>query len=223
VAYGLFGKLPQKRDFVALGIPNAVLHPFETWLQSAVAASRNELGGDWEELFLVAPIWRFWLGQEILGQVCAGALMPSVDKVGRFFPLAIMHVTAPGQEGVPPVFSPVDDWYAEIESRLLSVLAEDAEMEIASLTAGLAEPGGQPEPPGPPGEIFKGGIIWTGEAGSAAGDLVRSLLEADYWQAAAGRSFWWTGGGSGGRPVAHVRPGLPDPYFFTRMLKAGVT
>ena len=43
MAWGLFGKLPQKRDFVALGIPHAVLHPFETWLQSAVAASRNEL------------------------------------------------------------------------------------------------------------------------------------------------------------------------------------
>lgn len=221
MAYGLFGKLPQKRDFVALGIPHAVLHPFETWLQSAVAASRNELGRGWEELYLVAPIWRFWLGHEIFGQACAGALMPSVDKVGRFFPLAIMHVSAPGEEGAPPVFAPREEWYAEIESRLLSVLGEDAAIEPADLTGGLAEPGEGPQPPDPPGESFKGGAIWTGEAEGAAADLLASVLKADYWRAAGSRSFWWTAGGSGGRPSLHVRAGLPDPYFFTRMLKAG--
>src|SRR6188768_2817195 len=98
MAWGLFGKLPQKRDFIALGIPHSILHPFETWLQSAVAASRNELGRDWEEHFLVAPIWRFWLGHEIFGQSCTGALMPSVDKVGRFFPLAIINFSEAGRE-----------------------------------------------------------------------------------------------------------------------------
>jgi type VI secretion system protein ImpM len=221
MAWGLFGKLPQKRDFVALGIPHAVLHPFETWLQSAVAASRNELGRDWEEHFLVAPIWRFWLGHEIFGQVCAGGLMPSVDKVGRFFPLTIMHVSGPGEEGVPPLFEPSDQWYGEIEARLLSVLGEDAEIEVANLTDGFAEPAGRPAPE-PPGEAFKGGTTWTGESGSAAAGLLGSVMEADYWRAAAGRSFWWTAGGAGGRPCLHVKAGLPDPYFFTRMIKAPI-
>lgn len=220
MSWGLFGKLPQKRDFVALGIPHAVLHPFETWLQSAVAASRSELGRDWEEHFLVAPIWRFWLGHEILGQMCAGALMPSVDKVGRFFPLAIMHVSAPGEEGVPPVCEPLDQWYRQIERRLLSVLGDDAEIEVAGLIDGLAGLGDRSPPPDPAGEPFKGGLIWTGEAGSSVADLLGSVLTADYWRAAAGRSFWWTEGGSEGRPALHVRAGLPDPYFFTRMLVA---
>src|SRR5690606_31180273 len=58
MGFGLFGKLPQKRDFVALGVPRAVLEPFETWLQSAVAASRSDLGLGWQERYLVAPIWR---------------------------------------------------------------------------------------------------------------------------------------------------------------------
>ena len=89
MGFGLFGKLPQKRDFVSVNLPLAVLNPFETWLQSAVAASRSEIGRGWEDYYLVAPIWRFWLGREIFGTVCAGALMPSVDQVGRYFPLAI--------------------------------------------------------------------------------------------------------------------------------------
>ena len=154
MAWGLFGKLPQKRDFVALDIPHAVLHPFETWLQSAVAASRSELGRGWEERFLVAPIWRFWLGHEILGQVCAGALMPSVDKVGRFFPLTIMHLSAPGEERVPPVCEPLDQWYREIEARLLSVLGDDAGAEVAGLTGGLPEPGEPPVLPRTPVASF---------------------------------------------------------------------
>jgi type VI secretion system protein ImpM len=221
MGFGLFGKLPQKRDFVALGIPHAILHPYETWLQSAVAASRNELGRGWEEHFLVAPIWRFWLGHEIFGQVCAGALMPSVDKVGRFFPLSILNFSAAGDEGAPPPFAPRSDWYAAIEERLLSVLGENAEIEVANLTSGLAEPEASPAPPPPDGEDFKGGTIWQGDAGTAGGDLVASLVQRDYWRAAAGRSFWWTGGGGSATPTAHVRAGLPDPYFFTRMLVGG--
>ena len=122
-------------------------------------------------------------------------------------------------QGVPPVFEPSDHWYVAIEARLLSVLGEDAEIEAASLTEGLAEPGGRAAPPGPPGEPFKGGVIWTGEAGSSTADLLGSVLEVDYWRAAAGRSFFWTAGGAGGRPTLHVKAGLPDPYFFSRMLK----
>ena len=56
MAFGTFGKLPQKRDFIALNLPRAVLEPFETWLQQAVAASRNELGNAWQDIYLVSPL-----------------------------------------------------------------------------------------------------------------------------------------------------------------------
>ena len=74
MAFGIFGKLPQKRDFIALNLPRAILEPFETWLQSAVAMSRNELGQGWQDIYLVSPIWRFWIGGDILTAPCAGAL-----------------------------------------------------------------------------------------------------------------------------------------------------
>ena len=110
MAFGVFGKLPQKRDFIALNIPRMVLEPFETWLQSAVAASRSELGAAWQDLYLVSPIWRFWIGSDIFGVACAGALIPSVDKVGRFFPLSILYC-ADAQSGiVAPPFDPLDVW-----------------------------------------------------------------------------------------------------------------
>src|SRR5262245_12632235 len=126
MAFGLFGKLPQKRDFVAINVPRAVLEPFETWLQSAVAASRNELGDAWREHYLVAPIWRFWIGGGIFGVDCAGSLVPSVDKVGRFFPLTILYSAENGQGIVAPPFDSLDAWYSLIEERLLSCLQENA-------------------------------------------------------------------------------------------------
>ena len=112
MGFGLFGKLPQKRDFMSVNLPHAVLNPFETWLQSAVAASRNEIGRNWENYYLVAPIWRFWLGKDVLGTACTGSLMPSVDQVGRYFPLAIMYWAEPGETLTPPLINPIDGWYA---------------------------------------------------------------------------------------------------------------
>ncbi len=217
---GVFGKLPQKRDFVSFGIPDTVLHPFEAWLQSAVAASRAELGREWEDQYLVAPIWRFWIGREILGRTCAGALMPSVDKVGRFFPLVLMESGGEGGGAAPPPFHPREDWYKSMEARLLSVLADDAEAEVDQLASDIASTEADPQPPEPAGEEFRNGAIWRGEPGSPVAELVGAVVEADYWRAAAGRSFWWTAGGAAGAPALYVRAGLPDPYFFSRMIRS---
>jgi type VI secretion system protein ImpM len=140
MGYGLFGKLPQKRDFVSVGLPHQVLHPFETWLQSAVAASRNEIGRDWQNYYMVAPIWNFWLGPQVLGTTCAGALMPSVDQVGRYFPLAIIYVAEQGEDLPPPLLDPMSGWYREIDQRLLAVLATEGQFEVTSVLSGLPSP-----------------------------------------------------------------------------------
>jgi type VI secretion system protein ImpM len=59
---GVYGKLPAKRDFVAVAAPREFLGIWEPWLQGGVAASRLKLGAEWQTVFLRAPIWRFWLG-----------------------------------------------------------------------------------------------------------------------------------------------------------------
>lgn len=157
MGFGLFGKLPQKRDFVSVNLPHAVLNPFETWLQQAVAASRNEMGGTWVNYYMVAPIWHFWLGPDVLGTTVAGALMPSVDQVGRYFPLSILYLAEPGETLAPPLLAPMDGWYGQLDQRLLSVLG-DQPVEVNGLLAGLVPPGAVPvlnlaiagaPPPGP--------------------------------------------------------------------------
>jgi type VI secretion system protein ImpM len=215
MAFGLFGKLPQKRDFVALNVPRAVLEPFETWLQSAVAASRHELGDNWREHYLVAPIWRFWIGSDILGVDCAGSLVPSVDKVGRFFPLTILYSADNGQGIVAPPFDPQDAWYAAIEQRLLSVLQENAEIEVDRLTEGLNAPQSTVTAPQPQPEKFKRGLLWQ----AGGGDMLPSLMAADYWASLKARSFWWTSGGGAGGQLVYARNALPDPFFYANMIK----
>jgi type VI secretion system protein ImpM len=86
---GLYGKLPGKRDFVAIAAPREFLTVWEPWLQGAVAASRSRLGEAWQEAFLTAPIWRFWLGADICGNSVIGAFISSLDGVGRYFPLTL--------------------------------------------------------------------------------------------------------------------------------------
>ena len=221
MGFGIFGKLPQKRDFIALNLPRAVLEPFETWLQSAVAASRNELGPSWQDLYLVSPIWRFWIGGDILSVPCAGALMPSVDSVGRFFPLAILYLAEPGRQIVPPPFDPLDIWYFYIEERLLVGARPQCRDRRRPADRGPFAAREGMEPPAPQPQRFKRGSVWRSEGG-AASEVLSVLMTADYWDTLSGRSFWWTNGGSNAAPMIYVRNALPDPLFYVNMIKGSV-
>ncbi len=44
------------------------------------------------------------------------------------------------------------------------------------------------------------------------------LREVDYRYAAYGRSYWWCTAPQTGSALMHACRGLPDPYFFSRML-----
>src|SRR6185437_14844380 len=86
---GFFGKLPAKRDFVAYQASRPFLDLWEPWLQASLATSRLTLGEEWSPAYNRAPLWRFWLGAQFAGEAMLGALMASVDGVGRPFPLTL--------------------------------------------------------------------------------------------------------------------------------------
>ena len=87
---GWFGKMPHVGDFVSRRLPDDFIRAWDDWLQSGMARARTDLGAAWPERYLVAPLRRFWLAPGLLGDTgWAGALMPSVDSVGRYFPLTI--------------------------------------------------------------------------------------------------------------------------------------
>lgn len=99
-AAGLFGKLPARGDFVRAGLPGDFVAAWDGWLQRVIAASRARMGADWLPAFLEAPVWRFALAPGLCGaSAVSGLWLPSVDRVGRYFPLtlaALVPVAAAG-------------------------------------------------------------------------------------------------------------------------------
>ncbi|WP_109465054.1 type VI secretion system-associated protein TagF [Albibacillus kandeliae] len=96
--FGAFGKMPSVGDFFRINLPAAFVTAWDTWIQGAMLQVQGVLGPDWDQHYMTAPIWRFSLAAGLCGQQkMLGVLMPSVDRVGRRFPLTLATaVTTPG-------------------------------------------------------------------------------------------------------------------------------
>ncbi|MEM7694512.1 MAG: type VI secretion system-associated protein TagF [Pseudomonadota bacterium] len=131
----LFGKVPARRDFVARDLPSSVLEPLERWLQHGVAQSRDTLGNAWMDAYLAAPLWRFWWGREVIGTGLTGVMMPSVDAMGRYFPLLALRLAHRGCDITLPSEATAD-WYDAVETALLGAL--DQTKTLSSLLDDLS-------------------------------------------------------------------------------------
>lgn len=84
---GWYGKLPGLGDFVQGRLPADFVARWDTWLQEGITDSKAVLRETWLDSYLTAHIWHFVLMPGVLnGQCWAGVWMPSVNKVGRYFP-----------------------------------------------------------------------------------------------------------------------------------------
>jgi len=92
-AIGLYGKIPARGDFVCVGLPRSFIDPWHAWIERMLVASRTELGEEWRPAWLEAAVWRFALPGGLCGpDPAAGLWLPSVDRVGRYFPLTFAVV-----------------------------------------------------------------------------------------------------------------------------------
>jgi type VI secretion system protein ImpM len=90
-ASGAFGKMPALGDFFRLRADPAFVSVWDTWLQEAMLVGRRALGPRWDDCYLTSPVWRFCLPKDVAGPTAiVGVLMPSIDRVGRQFPLTLM-------------------------------------------------------------------------------------------------------------------------------------
>jgi type VI secretion system protein ImpM len=216
----LFGKLAQKRDFIALFAPREFLNAWEPWMQSCVSASRDSLADSWQQSYLTAPIWRFWLGADICGATVAGAFMSSLDGVGRYYPLTLFAYADPANAIAPPDIDAHEEWLAATEHLLLSTLDKDVTFEaIAAALDQLAPPAQQPTGSPPEGMAsLKAGTLASPSGERSFSDLFASLRAANHSSVYAAASFWWTVGGGEYQPFAFCCRGMPDPFLFTNML-----
>jgi type VI secretion system protein ImpM len=126
---GFYGKLAGRGDFIHRGLPNSFIEPWDAWLSAGIAASQVELGAAWLDAYLVSPLWRFAASPGLLGrEAVTGVMMPSIDRVGRYFPLCIAHLLEPEADLASLVGGP-DDWFVAAEALLLSSLDTDADFD----------------------------------------------------------------------------------------------
>jgi type VI secretion system protein ImpM len=125
---GFYGKLPIIGDFVSRRLPNDFIKPWDNWLQSAIATSKEQLGGQWLNSYLTSPIWRFLLSAGVCGdKAVAGIMMPSVDRAGRYFPMTVA-VLFEQSSTLPLLFTTSNVWFEQLEDIALSGLNDNLDI-----------------------------------------------------------------------------------------------
>lgn len=123
---GFAGKIPARGDFVHAGLPRDFTDPWHDWQSLVIAGSQTLMGEAWLEAFLEAPVWRFILPPGLCGpRAAVGLIMPSVDKVGRYFPLTLAALP----DALTPNADDWADWLDTVETLGRLALDEDAPPE----------------------------------------------------------------------------------------------
>jgi len=125
---GMYGKIPILGDFVSRGLPTDFIQFWDAWLQDSISKSQQILGTGWLDIFLTSPIWRFMLSPGVCGEKAwAGVLIPSVDRVGRYFPLTLA-ASVPEDTAIPRLLDQAGEWFEAVEQMALSGLQNDFDM-----------------------------------------------------------------------------------------------
>lgn len=135
---GFYGKFPELGDFVQQDLPQNFIDSWDNWLQEAILTSREQLADAWLDYYLTSPIWRFALSAGVCGDSpWSGVVMPSVDRVGRYFPLTIA-APLPLDANLCAVAIDGASWFVTAEEIILSALSE-TEFDRAEFSARVAE------------------------------------------------------------------------------------
>jgi type VI secretion system protein ImpM len=141
-AAGWHGKLPGASDFVSRRLDARFVDLWDEWISAGLAKMRLDDEQGWVDAYLASPIWRFaapgFFPAPFHGGAWAGVLMPSVDRVGRYYPLLL---TAPldqlprSGEDQARLWS----WLARLEDTAFQAL--DGDWSIEALETALFELG----------------------------------------------------------------------------------
>lgn len=213
---GYYGKMPSQGDFMHLNLPRGFIDVWDDWQMAAMAYSKEQLGKNWLDTYLTSPIYRFILSSGICGQYTViGVSMPSVDSVGRYYPL----VLGAAMNDISP-FNVINQttWFDQAENLILSVLNDDFNRDnftqaIKGLDTILPNANnsvstqpytGNHSPMGKSIQIRKP-FSSTEELPEQMPNILHELL-SEYCHA---YSLWWTSGSEHVAPSFLISQGLP--------------
>ena len=212
-APGFYGKLPARGDFIGRRLGRPFIDAWDCWLQEALLASKTALGPQWLEIYLTSPVWHFALGAGCCGpNALAGLVMPSVDSVGRYFPL-MLGAELPAGCDLASFVTAASAWYEALEDLALSALSEGFDPDRFEQPIPLPAPrpaGPSPAsletltPPGRHVALVDGGLA----------GICREHADA----ITTHRTLWWTSGSERVSPCLLICPGLPPPAAFPALL-----
>jgi type VI secretion system protein ImpM len=225
---GFFGKLPSHGDFLRRQVSDAFVGVWDGWLQECLAASRAELGDRWLDVYLTSPVWRFACAAGTCGPApVVGVMVPSVDRVGRYFPLTLVAELPPDA----PLVSTVQraaSFFDAAERLVVETLESDHvdfegfEAQLKQLGEGLESAPLRPDvvlhsaaaPFQDAGDGWQIPIAAANELGSMFDQMLTDHLSAIYEPMV----LWWTDGSARVQPSCLMVKGLPHPDAFASLL-----
>ncbi len=216
---GFYGKIPDLGDFVNRRLPGEFVGPWDEWLQDSVAASKDALQSAWLDHYLKSPIWRFVIAEGLCGAApWMGLMMPSVDRVGRYYPL-VLACKLPSLANPIEIINVGKTWFELADDVILSVL--DSDLDLESFDEQVVSLGGLDklmEGVNPPTEIGFGNA-W--QLSIEEGDMVKpmSMLTHQLLLQRLGQySVWWGAGTETIDSGLLICAGLPLTSDYASML-----
>jgi type VI secretion system protein ImpM len=228
---GWYGKLPSLGDFAQRRLPPDFVEAWDRWLAHELSAWQGADPAGWLERYLAGASWRFMLLPGSVpgwpsGDTMIGVLMPSVDRVGRYFPFTL----AWREHGTPADVPALQRAFAqlhELDDLALDALQEDWAVDrLEDELAGFAQrraPGVAASPaearparaislPAPGRTID---LPWRTEIGGTLADVACARL-LEQWQ---GGALWWSEP-QPGLPRLRLSAGLPRDQDFIALFEA---
>jgi len=229
VDVGLFGKLPSHGDFLRRRVSDRFVDAWDGWLRQCLSKSQAALGDRWVDVYLTSPAWRFVADAGACGPAALiGLMVPSVDRVGRFFPLTLV-AELPEEVTVIAAANAATPFFTAAEQLLIETL-EAEHIDFDRFDARVVDLGDALDAivVAPPvvldgavaATIAQGGRAWQIPLGDTARlDTVFDQLLARHLAAIySPMVVWWTDGSAMVEPTCLRGKGLPDPAGFAALL-----
>lgn len=186
-SYAFYGKIPSVGDFISKDIPPPYVRHIDEWFSAGMTIlSLSE--PDWLGNYLTAPVWSFVISPDVWGaEYLYGALMPSVDSVGRYFPfIALLNGTL----------------LTDIDSALIACLPSLTNELPVVLQGHLL-----------PEEI---GDFLTQHVTASAFNI-DTFASFDLTGLSPGRSYWWCTTHESELPISIIHNGSPTQQLFKQL------